>query len=120
MRYIILVILNIPIIILAIFNIITQYKMKKVTRKRLVHQTVLWLLTLIILICSFPFYNYITGKPLLDSSELSLFDITQTTVIIMLFYILNGQRRKLERTEKTMRDLHQEISIKLASYEAKK
>jgi hypothetical protein len=99
---------------LALFNILTQYKMNKVTKKRFQHQLILWLVILFVLICSFPFYNYLVGKPLLDSAELSLFDIVQTTAIIMLFYGANSQRQKIDRAEKTIRDLHQEISIKLS------
>ena len=114
MRYTILVILNIPVIMLALFNILTQYKMKKVTKRRFQHQVILWLVILVVLICSFPFYNYLAAKPLLDSAELSLFDIVQTTAIIMLFYGANSQRQKIDRAEKTIRDLHQEISIKLS------
>jgi len=114
MRYTILVILNIPIVALALLNIITQYKMSKITKQRYRHQIFLWLLILTVLICSFPFYNYLVGKPLLDSAELSLFDIVQTTTIIALFYIVNSQRQKIEHIEKTTRDLHQELSIKLS------
>jgi len=114
MRYLILVLLNAPIIGLALLNIITQYKMKKASKARFRHQIILWGLILVALLCSFPFYNYLSDKPLLDSSELSLFDITETTAIIALIYIINSQRRRIERTEKIVRDLHQEISIKLS------
>jgi hypothetical protein len=99
---------------LALFNIITQYKMKKVTKKHFQHQIIMWLVILVVLVCSFPFYNHLVGKALLDSAELSLFDIVQTTAIIMLFYVANSQRQKIDRAEKTIRDLHQEISIKLS------
>lgn len=88
--------------------------MNKVTKKHFQHQLILWLLILVVLICSFPFYNYLAGKPLLDSAELSLFDIVQTTAIIVLFYGANSQRQKIENAEKTIRDLHQEVSIKLS------
>jgi len=64
--------------------------------------------------CSFPFYNHLIGNPLLDSAELSLFDIVQTTAIVMLFYGANSQRQKIDKAEKTIRDLHQELSIKLS------
>jgi len=114
MRYAVLVILNIPIILLALFNIFTQYKLRNITKQRLQHQFTLWVLVFIVLVCSFPLYNYVSGKPLLDSAELSLFDIVQTTAIITIFYIINSQRQKIERTEKTIRDLHQELSIKLS------
>ena len=114
MRYIILVLLNTPIILLALFNIVTQYKMRKVTIRRFRQQFILWLIVLILLICSFPFYNYSVGKPIFDSAELSLFDIAQTTAIILIFYVINSQRRKIERSEKIIRDLHQELSIRLS------
>ena len=114
MRYVILILLNMPIIILALFNIVTQYKLRKVSKQRFRHQVIIWVLILIVLLCSFPLYNYFSGKPLLDSAELSLFDIVQTTAVIVIFYIINSQRRKLERAEKTIRDLHQELSIMLS------
>jgi len=114
MRYLILVLLNLPIIILGLVNIITQYKLKKIERKRFRFQILLWMVILVVLIGSFPLYNYTIGKPLLDSTELSLFDIAETTAIIYLIYIINDHRRKLERSERTIRDLHQEISIRLS------
>lgn len=114
MRYIILVILNVPVILLALFNIITQYKLKKISFKRFRYQFSIWLVVFILLISSFPIYNHLTNKPLFDSSELSLFDIFQTTAIIVVIYTLNRQRQKNEQNEKIIRDLHQELSIKLS------
>lgn len=102
---------------LALLNILTQYKMKKIPKRRYRRQLFLWLLILTVLICSFPFYNYLVGKPPLDSAELSLFDIVQTTAIIILFYETNSLRQKTERNEKTIRDLHQELSINLSTKE---
>ncbi len=114
MRYAILVLLNLPIITLALFNIITQYKLKRVTRERFHFQLALWLALLIVLVSSFPVYNLISGNDLLDSTELSLFDIVQTTAIVIMFYIMNRQRHKNDQTEKRLRDLHQELSIRLS------
>ena len=114
MRYIILVLLNTPIILLALMNIVTQYKLQKISKNRFRHQIILWLVVLVVVVGSFPIYNYIIGNKLLDSSALSLFDIVQTTAIIYLVYIINNQRRKIEQNERITRDLHQEISIKLS------
>ena len=119
MRYLILVLLNLPVIFLAFINIITQYKLKKVSKSRFRHQILAWLTILAVLICSFPLYNYATDKPLLDASSLSSFDIVQTTAIIFLFYVINNQRQHIERTERLTRDLHQEISIRLSEDETK-
>lgn len=114
MRYIILVILNLPIVLLAFINIVTQYKMRKIPAERFRIQIAIWIIILTVLISSFPLYNLIVQKPLLDSSELSLFDIVQTTTIIGILYVLNSQRQKTEITEKRLSDLHQELSIKLS------
>lgn len=115
MRYIILVLLNLPVILLALVNIVIQYKMKRFSPTRFRRQIILWLVILIALVGSFPAYNYISGNPILDSSELSLFDIAQTTIIIYMVYTLNNQRRRIEQNERMTRDLHQEISIRLMS-----
>lgn len=114
MRFIILVLLNVPIILLALLNIVTQYKLRKATKQRLRHQVLLWLIILVVLVSSFPVYNLLSGRPLLDSSELSLFDIVQTTALIFVIYVLNRQRQQLEQNETRIKDLHQELSIKLS------
>jgi len=109
-----------PIILLALFNIITQYKLRHITLKRLQHQFALWLIILVVLICSFPVYNLLSGNPVFDSSEFSLFDIFQTTAIVVIIYALNRQRQKIEQNEITIRDLHQELSIKMSQEGFKK
>lgn len=114
MRYLVLVLLNLPIVLLALINIITQYKLKKVSVGRFRHQLVIWLTMLIILISSFPIYNLLSGKPIFDSSELSLFDIVEITAIIMLFYTVNNLRQTNEQQQQRLRELHQEVSIKLS------
>lgn len=114
MRYVILVLLNIPIIFLALINIITQYKTGKMGARRFRRQILLWLVILLALVGSFPLYNHLNGKYILDSSKLSFFDIVQTTAIVYLIYIINNHRRKIEQNERLIRDLHQEISIKLS------
>jgi hypothetical protein len=66
---------------------------------------------LVVLIGAFPVYNVLTGRPALDSTDLSLFDIVQTTCIALLFYLVNNQRQKVEQLEIRLRDLHRELSI---------
>lgn len=117
MRYIILLLLNVPIIAAALLNLVTRYKLRRITKRRFKIQMLLWAVLLVVLVFSFPAYNYLTGKPILDSHELSLFDIFQTTAIIFLLYVLNNMRQKMEWNEKTLRDLHQELSIRLSEDE---
>lgn len=114
MRYIILVLLNTPIILLALVNLVTKYKLDKISKYKFRSQFVIWLVLLIVLIGSFPVYNILSGRAPLDAHELSLFDIVQTTAIILLIYVINSQRQKSEQLEHRVRNLHQELSIKLS------
>ena len=99
---------------LALVNIVTDYKLKKISINRFRNQIFLWILILIVVIGSFPVYNILVGRPPLDSSELSLFDIVQTTIIIFLLYAINSQRQRIEQNEQRLKKLHQEISIRLS------
>lgn len=119
MRYLILVLLNTPVIVIASLNLITKYKLKQITKKRLIRQVLLWSVLLIVLIASFPLYNTLTGRPLFDSHELSLFDIVQTTAIIILLGIANNLRQKNEHTSRMLRTLHEELSIRLSETKIK-
>lgn len=114
MRYIILVLLNIPVIFIALLNFITKYKMGRISRDRFRLQALLWITILIVLVASFPVYNLMSGRSPLDSHELSLFDVTQITVLILLIYIVSHQRQRIETNERRLRDLHQELSINLS------
>jgi hypothetical protein len=75
----------------------------------------MWIGILIVVVGSFPIYNLLSGNPPLQSDELSLFDIVQTTVIVLLIYIINSQRQRVDRLDTRLRDLHQELSIQLSS-----
>lgn len=119
MRYFLLVILNLPIIFIAFTNVITQYKTGKMNVSRFRHQMILWLAVLVVLVGSFPIYNSLAGNHWSSSGDLSLLDIVVVTVIVYLIYIVNNQRRKIEQNEKMLRDLHQELSMKLSDKKAK-
>lgn len=114
MRYLVLVALNLPIIFLAFIKIIVQYKLHKISPERFRLQMLLWLIVFVFLVTSFPIYNLLSGVSLFDSSTLSGLDILQTTTIVYLVYVINDHRRKIELSEKAIRNLHQELSIKFA------
>ncbi len=114
MRYALLVLLNLPIIMVALLNAVTQFKVGRISARRFKLQILLWLTLLLVLLASFPLYNILIGAPVFDAHTLSLLDVVQTTALVYLFYIANDLRRKIDRNERTIRDLHQELSIKLS------
>lgn len=119
MRYLILVLLCLPIAILAFVDILTRYKLKKISKSRFIKQTFSWMIIAILIIGAFPVYNLIMGNSIFFSEGLSFFDIVQNAAIIYMVYSLNAQRRKAEQNEKTIRELHQELSIILSENETR-
>lgn len=113
MRYLILILLNAPIILLGLVNIITQYKLRKVSKTRFVQQLLLWGGALIVIVGAFPLYNIMNGRSPLDATDLSLFDIVEITSIVVLFSIVINQRQKTDQIEDRLRSLHRELSLLL-------
>lgn len=113
-RYLLLFLLTLPFILGAILSLITQYKLKKLSRRRFVIQTSLWVAVLAGIALAQPFYVWLFNNKLTDTEPLSLFDVVQITAIIIVFYIANRARIKADILERQIQDLHQEISIQLS------
>lgn len=114
-RYVLLLLLNLPFVLMAILSVITQYKLGRTSRRRLIIQITLWLMMIISLALAQPFYEWLLNHNLTDTEPLSLFDVIQITAIVVLFYVSNRMRAKLEVVERRVQDLHQELSIRLSS-----
>lgn len=113
-RYLLLLIINLPFIFAAIVSQVTQYKLGRSTKRRLQVQMGLWLVILISLASAESIYNWLFSNGLTATDSLSLFDVVQITAIVIVFYIANRSRLKLEVLERRLQDLHQELSIKLS------
>lgn len=114
-RYLLLLILTLPFILLSILSAITKYKLGRSTKKRLIIQIILWLLVFIGLASTEFIYSWLFQHKLTQTEPLSLFDVIQITAIVIVFYLANRSRSKIEVLEKRVQDLHQELSIRLSS-----
>lgn len=113
-RYLLLLLLNLPFILLAILSAITRYKLKHLTTKRMIIQVLLWSLVLIGLALSEPIYSWLYTNKMTQTEPLSLFDVIQITAIVITFYIATHSYSKIELLEKKVQDLHRELSIRLS------
>lgn len=114
-RYQLLLLLTLPFILLAILGAITRYKLNRLTKKRLITQSMIWLLVLIGLASTEAIYNWLFTNRMTQTEPLSLFDVIQITAIVIVFYIANHSYTKIESLEKRVQDLHQELSIKISN-----
>lgn len=113
-RYVLLLLLNAPFIVAALLSTLTRYKLKKVTSRRALVESLLWTIILTGLIVAEPLYEWLYSNELTQTEPLSLFDVIQITAIVVTFYVANRTRVKLEETEQRLNHMHQELSIKLS------
>jgi len=113
-RYFLLLLLTSPFILLSILSALTKYKLGRSTKKHFVIQVVIWLLIFIGLASAESIYIWLFQHKLTQTEPLSLFDVIQITAIIIVFYVANRSRSKIEILEKRVQDLHQELSIRLS------
>ena len=113
-RYLILVLLNTPLIIAGLLGALVDFKLGKLRRRKFIFQVVLWLLIFAGLIFAKPIYEFLFSNNLTQSEPLSLFDVIQITGIITVLFIANRSRIKVEILERRVQDLHQELSIILS------
>jgi hypothetical protein len=113
-RYLILIILNTPLIVAAMINTTVGYKLQRMSRKRFLFGMSFWLILLAGLICVEPIYSFLFSNNLTETEPLSLFDVIQITGIIFTLFIANKAYGKADLLERRVQDLHQELSIRLA------
>lgn len=113
-RYLLLFLINLPFVIAAIISAVTQYKLGRSSRRRLIAQIILWTTVLCALALAQPIYEWLFANNLTQTEPLSLFDVVLFTGVVVTFYVANRTRAKVEALEKRVRDLHQELSIRLS------
>ena len=110
-RYLLLLILCLPFIVLGVTAAVVNYKLGKSSKKRLIAQISMWLIILLGLALASPIYEYLLGNDLTVSEPLSLFDVVSLIAVVTLLYALIRTRAKLESIEDRTKQLHEELSI---------
>lgn len=113
-RYTLLLLLNLPLILMAIVATVTRYKLGHATGRRTAVQLAIWLVILGGLILAQPLYEWLRANGYTDTDSLSLFDVIQITAIVIILYIVTRMRAKIDALEQRLASLHREISIRLS------
>lgn len=113
-RYLVLVILNLPLVGLALLNALVDFKMGKLPKRSFLRQIIIWSFILAGLASAKFIYEFLFNNHLTQTEPLSLFDVIQVTGIILVLFMANRTRLKLDALERRLQDLHQELSIKLS------
>lgn len=118
-RYLILIILNVPLLIAAMVNTLVGYKLGRMTKPRFAAGMLFWIILLVGLLFAEPIYNFLFSNHLTETEPLSLFDVMQVTGIIFTLFIANKAYGKASLLERRVQELHQELSIRLSEDETK-
>jgi hypothetical protein len=113
-RYMILILLNTPLIFAGILSTVVSYKLKRINKRKFIFRTALWLGILGGLLFAETIYGFLFSHNLTQTEPLSLFDVIQITGIIFTLFIANRAFIKADALERRVQDLHQELSIRLA------
>lgn len=114
-RYMILIILNAPLVVVGLLNSVAAYKLKRSSRRRFIFRLLFWVLILAALVLVEPAYNFLFSNNLTQTEPLSLFDVIQITGIVFVFLIANQAYTRVDVLERKVQDLHQELSIRLST-----
>lgn len=113
-RYLLLILLNLPFVAAGLVGAVTQYKLRKNSRRKFLFQIIAWVGIASSLCLAYPIYSWLFSNNLTETEPLSLFDVVQITAIVFLLYALNSLRTKTEVTEQRLRALHEELSIRMS------
>lgn len=113
-RYLILILLNTPLILIALTSNLVDYKTGKRPKKKFVISMAFWVFVFASLISTKFAYDFLFSNSLTTTEPLSLFDVIQITGIIIVLFIANRTRLKIEALERRVQDLHQELSIQVS------
>ena len=119
-RYLILLLLNTPLIFSALLSNLVNFKTGKYSKRKFIGQTMIWLIIFTGIASTKFIYDFLFSNSLTATETLSLFDVIQITGIIVVLFMANRSRIKLETLERRIQDLHQELSIRLSGDTAKK
>jgi hypothetical protein len=99
----------------GIINALVNYKLSRISRRRFIFLTIIWLIIFVGLLSARSIYEFLFSNNLTKTEPLSLFDVMQITGIVILFFLVSRNSTKVETLERKVQDLHQELAIRLSA-----
>ncbi len=110
-KYAILVIVNLPLLLIAIIGAITNYKTNRTSRSRMIVEIVFWLAVGAFLVLLEPLYNALIRHHLTNSAPMNIFDVGLLTLLILTLLIVKHINEKLSHLNRKISRMHESIVI---------
>lgn len=121
-KYLLLVLINTPIVLVGIVRAITRYKTKpaRISKNKAIYEVVFWLSIGVALSFAQPIYNALVRYNLTDSTPMSLFDVAVLTLFVFALLLIVETNEELTSLKKTVSRLHEKLAIMDAEEHTKK
>lgn len=112
-KYLLLVLINTPIMLIGIVRAITRYKTKpaRISRSKAIAEVLFWLAIGVALSFAQPIYNTLLRHNLTDSSPMSLFDVALLTLFVFSLLLIVETNEELTALKKTVSRIHERLAI---------
>lgn len=111
-KYVLLIILNAPLVLYALFNVFVSYKMKRHSQLQTAIRFIFWGLILVAIFCNKPITDFLYSHELTNSPPLSIFDVFLCTGTIISLLLLGRAYGRITQLEDRFTELQEVISLR--------
>lgn len=111
-KYLLLMLINTPLVLTGVIRSITRYKTPpKISKSKCITEVVFWLGVGVALLFAEPLYNTLLSHNLTDSAPMSLFDVAMLTLILFCVLLIVETNEDLTSLKRTVARLHEKLAI---------
>jgi hypothetical protein len=112
-KYILLILINLPLVLIGVTRAITRYKTKpaRISKNKCILEVIFWLLIGLGLSFMEPLYNALIQYNLTDSPAMSLFDVGLATLFTFTLLLIVETNDELAALKRVVSRLHEELAI---------
>lgn len=111
-KYLILVLINLPLLLIGIVGAITAYKASRsISKRKCIALVLFWLFIGVSLVFAEPLYDSLIRANLTDSPPLSLFDVALLTIIVFCLLLIVKLNEKLTLFNRKLSRMHERLAI---------
>jgi predicted membrane channel-forming protein YqfA (hemolysin III family) len=110
-KYAILVIVNLPLLFIAIVGTLTNYKTGRISRKKATTEVLFWLAIGLLLVLVEPLYNTLIRHNLTNSAPMNIFDVGLLTLFVLSLLFIKQSNEKVSQLNKKVARMHESIVL---------
>lgn len=112
-KYVLLVLINLPVVLIGIVRAITRYKTKpaRISRSKCILEVLFWISIGLGLSVVEPVYNTLIQHNLTNSPPMSLFDVVLLTLFVFALLLIVETNEELTALKKIVTRIHEKLAM---------